>query len=142
MRPSRGFTLIELMIAMAVLAILTAVALPSYTAYVQRSRVPVALDALSAYSTRLEQRYQDTGSYTDGAGGCWGLASVGAAKDFTMSCSLGSGGQAFTATETGSGKMSGYTYTLDSSGVRKTTAHPNGTPSTNCWSTRGAVCDT
>jgi len=139
MRDSRGFTLIELMMALAVVAILTAVALPSYSAYVQRSRVPVALDALSAYSTRLEQRYQDTGSYASGTA-CWGTAPD--AKDFTVSCSIGSSGQTFTATATGSGTMAGYTYTLDSSGTRKTTAHPKGTPSTNCWTTKGVTCDT
>ena len=77
MRPPRktrrddGFTIIELMIGVAIAGILAAVALPAYNSYIQRSKVPVGLDALSAYATRMEQRYQDTGSYRTGStGGC------------------------------------------------------------------------
>jgi len=139
MRPSRGFTLIELMVTIAIVAILTAIALPSYNAYVQRSRVPVALDALSSFATRMEQRYQDTGNYASGSACGVSLPTV---ENFSVSCSLGSSGQAFTATATGAGLMTGYTYTIDSNGVRMTTAHPHGVPTTNCWSTRGGTCDT
>lgn len=138
-RPSSGFTLIELMIALAVIAILTAVALPSYTSYVQRSRVPAGLDALSAYATRMEQRYQDVGNYGTGTTCASGLPT---ASNFTISCTLtGSGGQGFTATATGSGPMAGYTYTIDQSGNRATTVHPKGANSA-CWTTRGTTCDT
>ena len=38
--------------------------------------------------------------------------------------------------------MSGYGYTINSQGLRVTSAHPKGAPSTNCWSTRGSTCDT
>ena len=65
LRP-RGFTLIELMVTVAVVAILASIALPSYSAYLQRSRVPAALDGLSSYATRMEQRYQDVGNYATG----------------------------------------------------------------------------
>jgi type IV pilus assembly protein PilE len=138
MRPPRGFTLIELMVTIAIVAILTAIALPSYNAYVQRSRVPVALDALSSFATRMEQRYQDTGSYASGSA-CG--VTLPTAENFSVSCSLGSSGQAFTATATGTGLMTGYAYTIDSNGVRATTANPHGVPTTNCWSTRGGTCD-
>ncbi len=137
MRSSRGFTLIELMVGLVVLAIITAVALPSYSAYVKRSKVPTALDALSAYATRMEQRYQDTGSY--GAAACAVAFPAAAPANFTMSCAITNRGQGFTAT--GSDTMSGYAYTIDHNGTRRTTAHPQGTPTQNCWSTRGKVCD-
>jgi type IV pilus assembly protein PilE len=134
---SRGFTIIELMIGLAIVGVLMAVALPSYTSYTQRSKVPPGLDALSAYATRMEQRYQDTGNY--GTGGC--AVAVPAAANFTVTCALGTGGQTFTATATGSGPMSGYSYTINSAGVRATTAHPKGA-NTTCWTTRGSSCDT
>lgn len=137
--PRRGFTLIELMVAVAVAAILAAVALPSYTAYVQRARVPPALDALGAYYTRMEQRYQDVGNYANGADCAVALPTT--APEFAVSCVLTNAGQGFTATATGSGKVAGYTYTINHQGVRQTTAHPKGTPSTNCWSIRGQTCD-
>ena len=134
-RTARGFTLIEVMITVAIVAILSAIALPAYTAYVQRSRVPQALDALTALATNLEQRFQDAGAYT-----C--PNALPAAGDFAIACNVTGGGQGFTATATGSGPVAGYTYTINDQGVRATTAHPKGVPSTSCWSMRGASCDT
>ena len=134
-----GFTLIELMVTVAIVAILSSIALPSYSTYIQRSRVPVALDNLSAYATRMEQRYQDTGSY--GAATC-GVAVPGSVDNFTLTCAISGAGQGFTATATGAGRMAGYGYTINHNGVRVTTAHPRGVPGTNCWSTRGTTCDT
>jgi type IV pilus assembly protein PilE len=134
-----GFTLIELMIAVAIAAILASVALPSYQSYVQRSRVPTALDNLSAVQTRMEQRYQDTGNY--GTAGNCGVTMPTGVAGFTVTCTLTNSGQGFTATATGSGPMTGYTFTINHQGVRATTAHPRGTPATACWSTRGKVCD-
>jgi type IV pilus assembly protein PilE len=134
-----GFTLIELMVTIAILGILTAVALPAYTAYVQRSRVPVGLDALSAYMTRMEQRYQDVGNYANGAACAVALPT---ADNFTVTCVLTNGTQGFTATATGSGPLAGYAYTINHNGARNTTAHPKGGAVANCWSTRGGgVCD-
>ena len=123
---------------MAVLAILMGVALPTYNAYVKRSKVPAGLDALSAYATRMEQRYQDTGSYADGA--ACGVA-LPAVDNFGISCALSGGGQGFTATATGSGPLAGYAYTINQNGLRVTTAHPGGVPATNCWTTKGSACD-
>lgn len=133
----RGFTLIELMITVAIAAILAAVALPSYQSYLVRSRVPVALDALSALHSRMEQRLQDVGNYAKGAD-CW--ASLPTVANFTLSCALSNGTQGFTATATGSGSMQGYAYTINHLGARDTTEHPRGKVA-SCWSTRGGTCD-
>jgi type IV pilus assembly protein PilE len=134
-----GFTLIELMIAIAIVSILAAVALPAYNSYVQRSRVPPALDGLSSYAVRMEQRFQDVGSYANGA--ACGVA-VPMVANFTVTCTLSGGGTGFTATATGTGSMTGYTYTINHQGARNTTAHPKGTPASACWTTRGTTCDT
>jgi len=138
-RYARGFTLIEVMVTVAIVAIIASIAMPSYTSYVQRGRVPAALDGLNSYYSRMEQRFQDTNTYV-AAGAC--ALPVPTVADFTVSCVTANGGREFTATATGSGKMSGYDYTINQLGVRRTTAHPKGTPTTNCWSTRGTVCDT
>ena len=136
-RPTRGFTLIEVLITVAIVAILASIALPSYTAYVTRSRLPVALDALSSVATRMEQRYQDTGSYANGANCGVTLPEV---ANFTLTCALADAGQSYTVTATGAGPVSGYAYTINQLGVRATTAHPKGTVA-NCWSMRGGTCD-
>lgn len=138
-RSPRGFTLIELMVAMAIAAILAAVALPSYTSHVQRSKVPPALDGLSSYAVRMEQRFQDVGNYTN-AGAC--AVAVPTVANFTVTCVISGGGTGFTATATGTGSMAGYAYTINHQGTRTTTAHPKGTPPAACWSTRGGSCDT
>ena len=128
-RPASGFTLIELMIAVAVVAILMAIALPSYQAYLQRSRVPAALDGLSSLATRMEQCFQDTGTYT----GCVACgASVPTPANFGVVCTIPVGGATFSAAATGSGSMAGYTYTINSAGDRATTVHPKGRNLT-CW---------
>jgi len=134
---ARGFTLIEVMVTVAIVAILASVALPSYSAYVMRSRVPVALDGLSAYHTRMEQRYQDVGNYGPAAGACW--AALPTVANFTVTCAVGATNQTYTATATGTGSMTGYAYTINHLGARST-VHPKGDVA-NCWSIKGATCD-
>ena len=140
----RGFTLVELMITVAIVAILASVALPSYAAYVQRSRIPPALTALSMFQMRMEQYFQDSGSYANGSA-CGVASPTVDGGNFTLSCKLtGTGGSGFTATVDGQGSMPNYQYTIDNVGTRVTVKHPLGTPpiGSNCWSIRGKSCDT
>ena len=67
MRASRGFTLIELMIVVGIIAILAAIAIPSYSEYVRRSRITEAVSALSGMRVQMEQYFQDNRTY---AGAC------------------------------------------------------------------------
>ncbi|OUS73871.1 hypothetical protein B5G52_03665 [Pseudoalteromonas sp. A601] len=59
-----GFTLIELMITLAIIAILATIALPSYQNYIERSRAQVAGADLVALSVALENHFQRQLSYT------------------------------------------------------------------------------
>lgn len=132
-----GFTLIELMIAVVLVSILTSLALPAYSAYVTRARVPTGLVALTTYYARMEQRFQDTGNY-----GVDTTCALPGDKtgNFTLSCALTSDGRGFVATASGSGPLAGYTYTIDQFGNRSTPAHPKGA-NAGCWTVRGSVCD-
>jgi len=105
---------------------------------VKRSRVPAGLDALQAYATRMEQRFQDSGSYANGAACALTLPT---ANHYSFSCTLSGGGTGFTATATGSGPLAGHGYSIDHNGTRITVAHPNGLPSSQCWSIGGGRCD-
>lgn len=132
-----GFTLVELMVTIAVVAILAGIALPSYNAYITRSRLPAGLEALSSYAMRMEQGYQDTGNY--GTTAC--RVALPTAAHYGITCALSNNGQGFTATATGTGTLVGYTYSIDHNAARRTVAHPNGVPTTDCWSLKGATCD-
>ena len=65
MRIPRGFTLIELMITVAVVAILTAIAYPSYTQYIVRSNRSSAVSLVMNLASRQEQYNLDARQYTD-----------------------------------------------------------------------------
>lgn len=130
MRQARGFTLIELMIAVAVIAILASIAYPSYTDYFRRSHIQEAFANLSDFRVRMEQYYQDNRSYSK-AGAC-GAAAVpaGNVKYFTYNCVLDTtagapAGQSYTMTATGaSGSAGGFTFTINERNARATTAIP------------------
>ena len=70
----QGFTLIELMITVAIIAILARLAWPSYQNYVTRTKLTQAFNQLSAYSLTMQQVYQDTRSYAT-RGATSGMAS-------------------------------------------------------------------
>ena len=76
----RGFTLIELMIVLAVAAILAAVAFPAYKGQVAKGRRADAKQALLDLSQKLERYYTERGSYagaTLGNGGIYPAQSSG-----------------------------------------------------------------
>lgn len=127
---ARGFTLIELMIAVAIVGILAAVALPSYTDYVRRGNVPEATSALGQGRIVMEQWFQDNRTF-DGA------ACPGATKHFTFACVTTA--TTFLITATGSGNMSGFSYTINQNNARTSaTSWGNGA---TCWIARaGDTC--
>jgi len=62
---ARGFTLIELLIVLAIIALLSALALPRYTQYVERNREAVLAANLRQTRDALEQFHADRGRYPD-----------------------------------------------------------------------------
>lgn len=64
LRKSRGFTLVELVVAVVILGILTAVAYPAYTGWVLKSRRADAHRALTDLANRLERNYLSANTYT------------------------------------------------------------------------------
>ena len=154
------------MITVAIVAILAAVAYPSYVDHVRRSRIAEATGLLSMTRVRLEQFYQDNRHYGATAtacgvampaadqftiscnwggvgsgwgGGAWGGA-LRTADQFTFSCDWGAGAtnQTFLLTATGNaGLMNGFTYTVDDANAQRTTAFPGASGlPASCWMQR------
>ncbi|WP_372527568.1 type IV pilin protein [Piscinibacter sp.] len=152
--PQNGFTLIEVMIVVAIVAILAAVALPSYNDYVRRGQLPEAFTALSDFRVKMEQYYQDNRSYgtancADVATPFWATSTptltYGAARYFTYTCALNDTGsgitQGYIVTATGSsGQVVGYDYQVSHQRAQMTSKFKNVAVAKNCFLSRGSEC--
>ena len=133
---SRGFTLIEVMITVAIVAILAAVALPSYRQYILRGQVVDATNGLSAMRADMERFFQDNRTYattgtftTPCAAGADATRVVGS---FQLSCDGNPTATTFTIQAVGSGATAGFTYKVDQSNQRSTTAVSAGSGWSTC----------
>jgi type IV pilus assembly protein PilA len=80
----QGFTLIELMIVVAIIGILAAVALPAYQDYTKRAKLSEVVLAASACRTTISEVYQ-TGSLTVVAADAWGCESSSRTSKYVKS---------------------------------------------------------
>jgi type IV pilus assembly protein PilE len=140
-----GFTLIEVMITVAVISILAAVALPAYFDYITRSRLVEARANLADMRTRMEQFFLDNRRYpatcTTAATSTTNVSLPGNAKFFGYACTtdVATNTYTITATDTFSGAGPKFTYTVNEGNLRRTTNAPTGWGGTlpkDCWITR------
>lgn len=133
----QGFSLIELMIALAIAAIIAAVAIPGYRDHMLRARIPDATSTLSELAMRLEQSYQDNQAYGD-TKGC--AITMPTDEFFDFECSADNSGQSFLLKASGksTGAMSDFVFTLEQNGNAMTAKLPAtwGKAPFNCWITK------
>lgn len=141
MKTRQGFTLIELMITVAIVSILAAIGYPAYTSYLLRGKIIEATVLLSDYRVKMEQYYQDNRGYGTAGGSCGiGLPSN---SYFTITCVVGNPNQTYTATATSNasiGAVGDYTYTINDANTKQTTKFKGTTYSKNCWWIKGSEC--
>ena len=119
MRSNSGFTLIEVMITVAIVAILAAIAVPSYNEYVQRARITEATAALADMRNKMEQYFQDNRTWTPGGGiapPCTAgtVAPLPTSQNFTFTCdSLAANTYRVVATGNVGTSMNGFTFTIN-----------------------------
>ncbi len=85
-RKQKGFTLIELMIVVAIIGVLSAIAVPAYKDYVTKSEVASAVATLKSIITPAELYYQENGSFPSTSAA---LNSVGVGNNVVRTGTLG-----------------------------------------------------
>ncbi len=141
-----GFTLIELLIVIAIIGILSAIAVPAYGDYVRRGKIQEATAGLGDQRVKLEQYFLDNRTYTGGSG-TWkcGTPAPNAAnfRYFTFSCESTASTYTVTATGKSAEGMGGFSYAVNESNVRSSTftGLSGWNNSATCWvGKKGETC--
>jgi len=131
MSKMRGFTLIELMIAVVIVGILTSIAVPSYLDHVTRGKIAQGVEALAEAKVRMEQVFNSQRTYKPG-GNCPDMSPYFTGTPFTVAHSPACTDTSFTLRITGDSTkgMSGYWYSINESNEK---ASVTPAASANCW---------
>ncbi|MDJ0917263.1 MAG: type IV pilin protein [Woeseiaceae bacterium] len=147
MSKSKGFTLIELMIVVAIIGIIAAVAYPSYQEQVNKSRRGDCTGALVGLSNAMERFYTVNSTYL-GAGASGANTGAPAAALFSATCPVDGGtpvynltiaaatASTYTLRATPTGAQAGDrcgTFTLTNTGAKNVTGADSGVDWQACW---------
>jgi type IV pilus assembly protein PilE len=137
-RQSKGFTLIELIIVVAIVGILATIASPNYTEYVKRTHRAEIAGLLSETAHHLERFYSRNGQYSDAVGPPAVTLEVSAGNAFYALVADRTNAQAFTLTATpvGTAMMKGDicgSFVIDNIGKRDNLNVAEGATPQRCW---------
>lgn len=130
-----GFTLIEVMIVVAIVAILATIAMPSYRDYILRGQLINGPNLLSAARANMERYYQDNRTYAKVSSTIAPPCDASVYSDqqrtldkFVLTCTAPSApdNAGYTLTAQGTGPVAAFSYTVTQMDVRNTTIAPGG----------------
>ncbi|NOS98855.1 MAG: prepilin-type N-terminal cleavage/methylation domain-containing protein [Methylotenera sp.] len=126
----KGFSLIEIMVVVAITGILASIAIPSYTDYVKKGKAAEAPANLADLRVKMEQYYQDNRTYVGGT-----CAPTSGDKYFTYTCSVAASATAYTLQAAGKSaeNMDTFNYTVNQDNAK--TSKYDGGATVNCWVT-------
>ena len=138
-----GFTLIEVMMTVAIVAILAAIAVPSYNNYLIRARISDGAAIMATKLVQLEQFFQDNRTYV-GAPACATDTATSRSFDFACLEDPAPTQNTFELIATGKGQLNGLALSVNQNNVRSTVTVPTGwslpNPN-NCWAAeKGGKC--
>ncbi|GAD30856.1 pilin [Photobacterium leiognathi] len=125
MKKQQGFTLIELMIVVAVIGVLSAIAIPKYQEYVKKGALGSALATVTAYKTNIEDSIATSGNFPY-VSAAFGIGNINAAS------AASSAGSIVASITKGAGKDSSVKLARDSDGVWTCTISGASTTITGC----------
>jgi type IV pilus assembly protein PilE len=138
MKSMQGVTLLELLIVLAIIGIISAWAIPSYSEYVTRGRLTEAHATLSSQRVKMEQYFQDNRTYVGACAAGTTAPPMTNSDYFTYSCDdLSAATFTLTADGAASTNTADFQFTLNEANARATPAvHDGWTTNTNCWVVR------
>jgi len=139
----QGFTLIELIIVIAIVGILTSIALPMYRDYVIRANRTEAKAALAAVALAQERFYSANNTYTSNIASLGSMTVVKSTGEtdggyYSISIALQSSGNAYTLSATPQAKAGQASdnckiLTLTNTGLKNVSGANSGYTAANCW---------
>ncbi len=135
---TRGFTLVELMIVVVVIAILVAIGYPTYLDQVRKARRSDATTALMQVAQRLERCYTDRNKYNDtSSGGCPSGSIDSPEGYYSVAITASTNTYTLTATPkagtTQAGDSTCASFTLDQAGTRGAKDSGGNDTTSTCW---------